>query len=435
MHSKRELFIFNIVITFFFILLFRELFEECLVSVYGFMGYRIENNSSTAIWITNVLIVIPILFYSALPRISDVFAIVCYVMIYVPTLIGLQYYYSDYSFVIAYQIAYMIGMILFFLAGRNRVSHGLFKKDFGRISKSLYVVGGCVLMLLFIAAFHGNMRLVSFSNVYDLRSESSEVQSPIPFMGYFSMWMANAFSPLLIALGLEKKNNKYIVLGFLMSLVYYMATGMKASVFIPILSFVFFKTFRESPSQKMKYMYPVLISGLILVYIVFRFFYGESTKMLVGLLMMRTYGIATLETPMYIDVFQSYPYTYYCHVGIINKIFGLYPFDNPSIGHAISEAYGGYDTESNANANFMVTDGIAAGGIIGIIIISIFAYFLFSYLNKLSNNYKFNFILATLTGIIIGFTNMSIFTTIISAGLFILMFFFRYTRIQKKDYK
>ena len=74
MHSKRELFIFNIVITFFFILLFRELFEECLVSVYGFMGYRIENNSSTAIWITNVLIVIPILFYSALPRISDVFA-------------------------------------------------------------------------------------------------------------------------------------------------------------------------------------------------------------------------------------------------------------------------------------------------------------------------------------------------------------------------
>lgn len=432
MKNKRKIRILNLIITILFILLFRELFEECLVSVYGFMGYRIENNSLSAVWITNLIIVLPILFYAVQARISDVFAIVCYVMIYVPTLLGLQYYYPNYFFAFTYQIAYMIGMILFFLVGRNRISHSIVKRGFGRIDKRIYILGGCILMLIFVIVYHGNMRLVSFSDVYDLRSESSDVQSSVPFVGYVAMWMANAFSPLMIALGLEKKNNRYICLGFLMSLVYYMATGMKASVFIPILSFVFYKFFRNNPSKKMLYLYPLLISGLLVVYIVFRFFYGESTKMLIGLLMMRTYGIATLETPMYIDVFQNNPYTYYCHVGIINKIFGLYPFDNPSIGHAISEAYGGYDTESNANANFMVTDGIAAGGVVGIIIISVFAYYLFSFLNKLSNNYRFSFILASLTGIIIGFTNMSIFTTILSAGLFILLLFYRYTSIQKQ---
>lgn len=430
--EKKKTTMINILTTIVYIYLFRRVYIDYLYGYFGFYGYRLTNQSHISTLITDILLFIPVLYYKARYKISDVFSIIIYVMIYVPTLVALQYYYEDYSFIVPYQVLYAFAMILFFFASSNHISNERYRKNKHSIKYNSFILLGLIAILGVFIVFRGNIRLVSFSDVYDLRWSSGDtIADSIPFFGYLYMWMANTLSPLFVALGLLLNNKKYVILGFFMALLYYMTCGMKGTLVVPIIAYIFYKKL-DNPDN-MRLVYPVLVLPLIFAYVLLLLFpYEGALGMLISIILMRTYGIASLLTPMYIDVFQTYPYTFYCHVGVINKIFGLYPFDNPSLGTAISEAYGGYDTESVSNSNFLVTDGIAAGGLVGLFVISVLFYFFLCYLNKLSNNYRFNFVISAMAGIIMAFSNVSIFTTILSCGLILLLVFLRYVKFNKQ---
>lgn len=430
--EKKMTLMINILTTIVYIYLFRRVYIDYLYGYFGFYGYRLTNQSHISTLITDILLFIPVLYYKARYKISDVFSIIIYVMIYVPTLVALQYYYEDYSFIVPYQVLYAFAMILFFFASSNHISNERYRKNKHSIKYNSFILLGLIAILGVFIVFRGNIRLVSFSDVYDLRWSSGDtIADSIPFFGYLYMWMANTLSPLFVALGLLLNNKKYVILGFFMALLYYMTCGMKGTLVVPIIAYIFYKKL-DNPDN-MRLVYPVLVLPLIFAYVLLLLFpYEGALGMLISIILMRTYGIASLLTPMYIDVFQTYPYTFYCHVGVINKIFGLYPFDNPSLGTAISEAYGGYDTESVSNSNFLVTDGIAAGGLVGLFVISVLFYFFLCYLNKLSNNYRFNFVISAMAGIIMAFSNVSIFTTILSCGLILLLVFLRYVKFNKQ---
>lgn len=430
--SKKKLTMINVLTTILYIYLFRRVYIDYLYGYFGFYGYRLTSQSISSTIITDTLLFIPILYYKARYKISDVFAIVIYVMIYVPTLVALQYYYEDYSFVLPYQLLYFIAVISYFRASDSHISYERYRIKKGSIRYNSFILLGLITIIGVLIVFRGNIRLVSFSDVYDLRWSSGDtVANSVPFFGHLYMWMANTLSPLFVALGLLLHKKSYVWLGFFMALLYYMTCGMKGTLVVPILAYIFFK--KLDKHENMKYIYPFLISGLVFAYILLLLLpYEGAIGMLISIILMRTYGIASLLTPMYIDVFQNYPYTYYCHIGILNKFLGLYPFDNPSLGTAISEAYGGYDTESVSNSNFMVTDGIAAGGLVGLAVITVVFYFFLCYLNKLSNNYRFNFVIAAMAGIMMAFSNVSFFTTILSCGLILLLVFLRYVKLDVK---
>lgn len=78
----------------------------------------------------------------------------------------------------------------------------------------------------------------------------------------------------------------------------------------------------------------------------------------------------------------------------------------------------------NANANFLVTDGVAAAGIYGVFIIAIIFYYLLKYLNKVSARHDMDFVFIVLLGVISALLNVSLFTTLISCGLFLILIFF-----------
>ena len=73
----------------------------------------------------------------------------------------------------------------------------------------------------------------------------------------------------------------------------------------------------------------------------------------------------------------------YSHIGIVNYITGAYPFGKDALGKAVWSGYKGFSIEEsmNANANFLVTDGVAAAGIYGVFIIAIIFYYLLKYLS------------------------------------------------------
>lgn len=391
-------------------------------------NYTENNTSFTSIWLTNLLVFLPILFYKATQKLSDFLSIMIYTLVFVPSMISMQNHYTD-NYSLPYQIAYTVAMVMFFIAGNSRISSQTYTTKLNKVTLKLYLTAGVIMLLFVLLLFRSNLKMVSFEDVYDLREDSHKVTDGIPMVGYVQMWLSNFFSPLFIAVGCFKKKKSLVLLGFAMSLLTYMSTGQKSALFLCFASLVFYHLFKSERS--VRYIFPSIALGLFVPYLIQMCFFDETLILpIVAVLLMRTYGISDQLTPIYLDIFRTYPYTYYSHINAVNFFTGMYPFKNPSMGNAIWEIYTNGRGESNVNANFLITDGVAAAGLIGVILITVFFYFLLCYLNKLSNRFEYNFVIALMVGIISSFTNLSIFTTLLSSGLFLIMLFFRYTTIK-----
>ena len=417
--NNKRLILINVITAVFYIAVFRLVYRNYLAVFHASGSYRVENNSMMGVTVTNILAFLPILLYKAEEKLSDFISIFLYVMVYVPTMIGLQYYYKDYSFTLPYQLAFLFAIILFFRAGRYPYSLRAFGPSKNSIKLKYFIWFVVLDLLLVIVLFHGNMRLVSFADVYDLRADSMDIKVNIPFIGYFFMWL-NSICALMIAIGCYLKKKPIVYLGFAIALVYYMVNGMKSILFIAFVSYGIYHLVKH---KGLKYVFPILVIPLVISYSLMAMADNESINLGISIMMNRTYGISAQITPVYIDVFQTYPHTYFSHVNVINAITGMYPFGNMSLGHAVSDLHSG--SEAQANTNFLVTDGIASAGIPGVLFISIVFFCLLCYLNKSTNRYDFCFVVASSIGAIMGMSNLSIFTTLLSSGLLFLILFYR----------
>lgn len=422
----------NILTAIIYIILFRRVYEDCLYGVFDYYGFKLENTAFRDEVITNILSFLPILLYRPNnKKASDFVAIMIYVMIYVPSLMSLQYYYTDYSFAIKYQLVYFVGMCLFFLVSKNRRSSYVIKSSV-YVRPKVIVVFSVIIALVTLFVFRGNIKLVSFEDVYGLREAGGGIADSIPLYGYFYQWMSTVFSPVLIGYGCYSKNKKLIIGGFALALLFYMTCGMKSTLFIPILSYILYKSLEKDKNNIIK-IFPWLTLGLAIPYFIYLTFQSRLAEILVGLILMRTYGIAAYMTPIYIDVFQQYPYTYYSHIRIVDAIFGMYPFATHALGMEVNQAYGTVDQGANMNANFMVTDGIAAGGLLGVLFISVLFYFFLIILNRLTNRFEYCFVVSIMTGAVISLTNNSLFTTLLTCGLLVVLLIYKYIKVDSYE--
>lgn len=417
----------NLLFGILFIVIFRRIYVEYLVPVMGYMGYELNCTSTKDIIICDVMCLVPLIFYNVGRRISNFIAIMVYIFMFVPAMIAIQYFWGC-GYHLDYMLAFMFGMVLFFRASNNRISQSMYIKGVGSLNILYFVVFGFICALVLLVIFRNNLHMVSFADVYDLREDNADVGKDIPLAGYFQMWCQSFFSPLLMAIGLHRKNKRLILLGALMSILIYTATGLKSSIINPFVVVGFYYFMKRYMSNSIELFFPlftVVLGALLLSSSVFT---GPVASMAYGVVFMRSVGISAQLAPCYITVFDSHTYTYYSHINIINKITGLYPFDNPSLGNAVWDAYTGNDV-NNANANFWLTDGTAAAGVVGVILISVFFYFLLVYLNKLSNAHNQTVVFSMLIPIVISATNASIFTTILSSGLLFAMIVLRYCNL------
>ncbi len=70
------------------------------------------------------------------------------------------------------------------------------------------------------------MRLVNFSEIYQLREENRTTD--ISAIGYIYGWCANFFYPLVFCLGLIRKNKKMLLIGGLSFLFLFSIMGQKS---------------------------------------------------------------------------------------------------------------------------------------------------------------------------------------------------------------
>jgi hypothetical protein len=132
--------------------------------------------------------------------------------------------------------------------------------------------------------------------------------------------------------------------------------------------------------------------------------------------------ISGINAVNYIDFFSQHEMTYYSHINVVNYFSQAYPYGNLQIGQVIGEYY--YDmADANFNANFFLTDGVAAAGIFGVVIIGIMAGILLALINILVSKHDYRFILMPFSIIAVLLMNISIFTTLFSGGLLFLILY------------
>lgn len=281
-----------------------------------------------------------------------------------------------------------------------------------------FAVLAAVCTFAIVVSFWGNMHLVSFSDVYDLRDNAQATGGSV--LNYVLMWSYGAIYPFLIAWGLYHRKRLLFLLGSLGQVLVYSCFGTKAS----LLSIVFIAglycllRFGRGPfSLKLVWTIVAIFLALCATFVLEGQEPDLLTTVLMFLVMFRSFGLSGLLTGQYYYFFQQNPHTYFAHLKVVNW-FVRYPFHYP-LGTEIGYYY--YGSLVDTTAHFWATDGIAAFGLVGILLASAACGFVFWMVDSAAARHD-----ARLAGLITFYAtyslaNLSLFTTFLSGGLGLLI--------------
>lgn len=259
-----------------------------------------------------------------------------------------------------------------------------------------------------------HMRFVGFADVYELRFQSADVVGGVA--GYLSMWLPYLFLPYFIAVGLCEKKPWALIIGSLIALVVYTSNGSKSALLLPAIMLIYNKAILLK-----KDIINVLLRWLILLCGVLGILQDPFFYMAKAIVFVRTLSVAGWTMVAYHDYFSDYGFTYYTHINGIKQLTGNYKYGNYGLGQLIGMEYSG-SLEANFNANFWASDGLAAMGVPGIIIITFFVSVTMIAINYVSTGFDKRFVSLLFVGFWIGLSNAPLSTSLLSCGGFILIY-------------
>lgn len=407
----------NIFINLFFALLYTIVFSLIYtLYLYPIHGYAHQdiNNHGILFQVLGIFIsIIPIIFYKGIKQISDYFAIMFYILVYIPTIMTFTFALDAKKYNLGVVlIVYMLSMILFMIANRFKISNRTF------IIKQQISINNLIILtlsiIIFIAyTYKDYLRFVSFDEVYDHRAESNN-NITSSFIGYLFMITSGSLFPLFISYGLYKKRITLILIGSLGCLLGYLALAAKGLLMLPFIIIILYILIKRTTKPFITLSTSLSLISILTLVLVCKMpnniliIWGSS------ILFQRTLGTSGLLNYLYYTFFSENSFTYFSHINIINKITGIYPYNNQELGFVIGNAY--YGPDMNANANFWAMDGLAGLGLYGVIIISIIIFIFLILLNYLMKNIDSKLSMIIFTPFIMNLCNVSFFTSFLSGG-------------------
>jgi hypothetical protein len=296
-----------------------------------------------------------------------------------------------------------------------QISRRAFWKGFGSIAAALAI--------WMIVVFRGHMQFLSFNNIYDLRDVQNDL-SDGTLVNYAFMLLSGAFNPFLMGWGLFHQRKGLFLAGVLGQLLIYGVGGTKGS----ILSIVFVSGFyfllklgRHPFALKLVSGTLALVGGLCISYV----FAGYDPAPLqlhwvaLSVVLMRTFGVNGLMTAWYYNFFQTNPHTFYSHVRGVSW-FVHFPYERTAAQEIGSVYVGGNDADPTAH--FWAIDGIGALGLPGVLLISAFCALVFWVLDLAAQKHDPRLGALVTCYAAYNIANISIFTSLYSGGLAILIF-------------
>ena len=274
------------------------------------------------------------------------------------------------------------------------------------VTRSLFFLQFSIIILLWIK-FKDSYSFVAFDKIYEKRGD---LVYDSPIWGYFVLWTSYFLAPLLIIYGLKYGKLGMTIFGVFSSFFIYGISGAKIVLFIPFLIFLF--------SLLIKFKIDIFIGSnwIFAIGILLAIMFADSIGNLGPVILQRTFGNNGLLTYQYSEFFEFSPYTFYSHNSLIGRVVD-YPYKK-DLGFVVFNYFNNdyLSGESNSNANFIATDGYAALGNIGVLLINIILgiYLRFSY-NQFSNKFK-DISTLLLLSFMFMLLNVSFFTCVLSGG-------------------
>ena len=405
-----------------YIVIYDMAFSDFVFKLFHYMGIDYIPMPATTYMVWAVISVFPILFYKGVKVLSSFFTIFLYIMVYIPfihaifTMWGIDTFTKyTYSLLMAFLFS-----LYFSIGTKNTIFKNIIITP--QIPFKWIEFFTIVLTAVLVISNLGSMHLVNVFTqsdlMYELRAQNAEeAAGEASILAYIKGSLFGAFYPFLLInyLG-EKKWLKTILITAAYFLLF-MIDMQKLTFFMPfalIALCLFIKRQGKAFSMRLHstVMYLFSVASIAILNIK-----DEVIQLGAGfIIILRTTAVAGWLTQYYLRFFSvnDNPYTLYSHINIINLLTEYYPYAS-SLGETV--AYG----SQNANANFLLTDGVAAAGIFGLLLIGLVFYFLLHILNSISYRYRLSDLLVIFLPTLSYVMNTSLFTTLLSNGLLMLI--------------
>jgi O-antigen polymerase len=295
-----------------------------------------------------------------------------------------------------------------------------------RISRRIFwqgfiLIAGALAVWMMVV-FWGHMQFLSFNDIYDLRYLQSDM-SEGTLVNFAFMLLTGAFNPFLMGCGLIYKRKWLFLAGVLGQLLVYSVGGTKGSILsIAFISgfYVLFGARRHPFALKLVFGTLALVGGFCVSYVLAGYEPAELQWHWVALsvVLTRTFGVNGLMTAWYYNFFQSNPHTFYSHIRGVNW-FVHFPYERTAALEIGSVYVGG--NEADPTAHFWAIDGIGALGLPGVLLISAFCALVFWALDSAAQKHDPRLAALVTSYAAYNIANISIFTSLYSGGLAILI--------------
>lgn len=237
-------------------------------------------------------------------------------------------------------------------------------------------------LCLFLIAYGPTLRMVGFADIYEVRMAARRIETDI-ITDYTLFYLAYTIFPLLMVLGLIKKHALFLVIGVAGEVLLYSGIAARAwllsIVYVPFLYLVV-----------RRYRHRIGVALIWTTCAQFLFIIGlqfvdiDLARRLSDLIVIRNHANSGLLTSLYSEFFATHPLTYGSHLKGVN-LFVSYPY-NMGVPFLIGDyLHVNVYFDISANGHLWATDGIAAFGSVGIVMISVVLMFVFLVLDSVSD--------------------------------------------------
>lgn len=394
-----------------------------LHEVFGYADFRYEQTSAAYLVWTYLATALPIIAVRKSQSPSSIGATLIYVFNYVPIQLTLTFMAADKNAALTVtQAILMLSMIVLFRSSSGRslpdqkaINYNTLTQ-FNRFTAPIYLLTALGLLLVY-SEYHSVMRIVSFEDVYDLRSQASGI-TVWTITDYLAMWISAVFGPFYIARALFLGRKIDWLVGILCFLTIYLAFGSKGALMITLFMLLLKYLQKDQSEFSMRLLFSVSMFVLLATLIIP---YEGVWGWINSIFLMRVLGSSGWTAAVYYEYFSSHAFTFYTHIGPVNALIGGYPYEENSLGQEIAKHY--FSNEANFNSGFWASDGFAAMGTAGIPVVTVLLGVFMRLLDRLAFHFPAQFINFWLLGFWMVLMNAPFTTALLSGGgLFIAMF-------------
>ncbi len=400
------------------------LYEKQEMWGYSFfpLGYREYSFILISIFITSLATPIKI------NRPSGMIIYTLYIIVIVPsiviTLSVQQNAFDEYAFIL---ISLVIGYLIISLASllTSRISDNNYNKKLPGIRAEYFFI--FLWIFMFFSLWYLFKDVISFASLDSVYLQREAGRNRNLFEGYMQTYLPNVVCAALMAFGLLKKKWLYVIFAFSGYMLMYGITAERTVFLMPFILYGLYKYLNSKLNQKkILIIFNLFISA---IFILVGYMPNGAVREFIGFyIVTRIFSIPGVMLSLYHDVFSKTAYTFWSHIRGLNLIIPAPSIfsdnkDWPGLGYIVANYRLGVD--SNSNANLFASDGVAAAGGLGIIVISLVLMFYLITLDYLSRNVdpRFTVIVTFPIGLIL--TNGSLATVLLSfGGLFWLLFYY-----------